>query len=44
MGQSAKKRIFKIYRKNSSNKVKNQKRVEKNHKLLKQIKRMQNDK
>jgi len=43
MGQSIKKRMFKIWRRNHSNKVKNQKRVEKNHDVLEQIKLKMNE-
>lgn len=37
MGQSIKKRMFKIWRRNHSNKVKNQKRIDKNIELMKEM-------
>lgn len=38
MGQSIKKRMFKIWRRNHSNKVKNQKIIDKNIEVIKEIK------
>lgn len=45
MGQSIKKRMFKIFRRNRSNKVKNQKRIDQNHEVLEVIKnKIENEK
>jgi hypothetical protein len=38
MGQSIKKRMFKIWRRNHSNKVKNQKMIDKNIEVMRDIK------
>ena len=44
MGQSIKKRMFKIWRRNQSNKVKNQKRIDKNIEVMKEFKESNSDK